>query len=151
MLLFIGSKLTKTWPALMDYLRPIWRRSCEAEVATRKIIWIGVGKGEAPAGALEIAATPAALPNITRELLEPSCWAARRRKAPALTKKLTEVADILKAAHFGVAVWSADTVDALSIEMLTGLVIDLNKNTRFSCVRSVPPMNAAASCSPRAG
>jgi formylmethanofuran dehydrogenase subunit B len=141
-LLFIGSKLTKTWPQLMDYLRPDLAPVFEAEVTARKIIWIGAGRGEAPAGALELAATPAALPNIIASL-RAIVLGRKTTQTPAMTKKLTEIAEILKAAHFGIAVWSADTVDTLTIEMLTGLVIDLNKNTRFSCVRLVPPMNAA--------
>jgi formylmethanofuran dehydrogenase subunit B len=60
-----------------------------------------------------------------------------------MTRKLAEVAEILKAAHFGVAIWSGESTDTLTIEMLTGLVIDLNKNTRFSSLRVAPQMNAA--------
>lgn len=141
-LLFIGSKLTKTWPQVMDYLRPDLAPVMESEITARKIVWIGAGKGEAPAGALEIAATPAALPNVIASL-RAIVSGRKTTQGAAITRKLTEIAEVLKAAHFGVAVWSAETVDPLSIEMLTGLVIDLNKNTRFSCVRLVPPMNAA--------
>ena len=35
-------------------------------------------------------------------------------------------------ARFGVAVWSAACLDALEIEMVNGLVRDLNESTRFS-------------------
>jgi formylmethanofuran dehydrogenase subunit B len=141
-LLFIGSNLTKAWPPLMEYLRPDLAPVLEAEVTARKIVWIGAGKGEAPAGTLEVAATPAALPNILASL-RAIVLGRKTTQGPAMTKKLTEVAEILKAAHFGVAVWSAESADTLSIEMLTGLIIDLNKNTRFSSVRLVAPMNAA--------
>ena len=38
----------------------------------------------------------------------------------------------LKAAAFGVALWSPEEIDALTIEMLTGLIKDLNAATRWS-------------------
>ena len=38
----------------------------------------------------------------------------------------------LRESRFGVAIWSAAELDALSIEMLCGLVDDLNATTRFS-------------------
>src|SRR5262249_19827659 len=45
---------------------------------------------------------------------------------------LAKAAAFLKSARFGIAVWSAATLDALAIEMLCGLINDLNANTRFS-------------------
>jgi len=141
-LLFIGSKLTKTWPRLMEFLGPELPPRFEPGIAARKIIWIGAGKGEAPAGALEIAATPASLPAIVASL-RALVLGRKTTQSAVMTRKLTEIAEILKAAHFGVAVWSPESVDTLSIEMLTGLVIDLNKNTRFSSLRVAPQMNAA--------
>jgi formylmethanofuran dehydrogenase subunit B len=141
-LFFIGSKLTKTWPQLMDYLGPGLAPRFEPEISARKIIWIGASKGEAPPGALEIAATPATLPNIIASL-RAIVLGRKTTQSAAMTRKLTEIAEVLKAAHFGVAVWSAESVDTLTIEMLTGLVIDLNKNTRFSSLRIAPQMNAA--------
>jgi len=141
-LLFIGAKLTKTWPQLMEHLAPNLAPRLQPEITARKIIWIGGAKGEAPAGAIELAATPAALPNMIASL-RAIILGRKTKQTPAITRKLTEIAEILKAAHFGVAVWSAESIDTLTIEMLTGMVIDLNKNTRFSSVRLVPPMNAA--------
>jgi formylmethanofuran dehydrogenase subunit B len=47
-------------------------------------------------------------------------------------KTLDAVAGELRAARFGVALWSASELDALSIEMLCGLVDDLNAKTRFT-------------------
>jgi formylmethanofuran dehydrogenase subunit B len=55
---------------------------------------------------------------------------------------LDGVADGLKAARFGVAVWSAAELDALTIEMLCGLVADLNATTRFSGLPLAPADNA---------
>lgn len=51
---------------------------------------------------------------------------------PVSMQVLDGLADALKAAKFGVAVWSAANLDALVIEMLCGLVDDLNATTRFS-------------------
>ena len=47
-----------------------------------------------------------------------------------------------KAARFGVAVWSAAELDVLAIEMLCGLVQDLNAKTRFTGLPLAPPDNA---------
>jgi formylmethanofuran dehydrogenase subunit B len=56
--------------------------------------------------------------------------------------KLEQLATALKAARFGVAVWSADAIDAPTIEMLCGLLDDLNATTRFSGLPLAPGDNA---------
>src|SRR6202043_3037453 len=48
------------------------------------------------------------------------------------TKLLDALVAELQAARFGVAVWSAGGLDVLTIEMLCGLIGDLNAKTRFS-------------------
>jgi formylmethanofuran dehydrogenase subunit B len=53
-------------------------------------------------------------------------------KTRVSSNQLNQIAVALKAARFGVAVWSAAEMDALSIEMLCGLLNDLNAATRFS-------------------
>ena len=58
------------------------------------------------------------------------------------SSQLDQIAIALKAARFGVAVWSAAEMDALSIEMLCGLLNDLNAATRFSGLPLAPPDNA---------
>jgi formylmethanofuran dehydrogenase subunit B len=50
--------------------------------------------------------------------------------------------EILRAARLGVAVWSAAELDVLTIEMLCGLVKDLNAKTRFTGLPVVPGDNA---------
>jgi formylmethanofuran dehydrogenase subunit B len=50
----------------------------------------------------------------------------------------------LRKVRFGVAIWSAAQHDGLIIEMLCGLVDDLNKGTRFSGLPLAPSDNAAA-------
>jgi formylmethanofuran dehydrogenase subunit B len=61
---------------------------------------------------------------------------------PISAKLLREVANALKAARFGVAVWSPAMLDPLAIEMLCGLVDDLNATTRF-CTLPLAPRDDA--------
>jgi formylmethanofuran dehydrogenase subunit B len=58
-------------------------------------------------------------------------------------KAIADLAARLKAARFGVAAWSAAGLDALAIEMLCGLVADLNARTRFAGLPLAPGDNAA--------
>lgn len=58
------------------------------------------------------------------------------------TKTIDELAKRLQAAKFGVAIWSAVALDALVIEMLCGIVADLNAQTRFSGFSRAPGDNA---------
>src|SRR5262249_43345817 len=54
-------------------------------------------------------------------------------KTPVPQRAIDALAQNLRAARFGVVVWSASSgIDALAIEMLCGLVKDLNATTRFS-------------------
>ena len=55
-----------------------------------------------------------------------------------------QVAAELKRARFGVAIWSAAELDRLTIEMLCGLVNDLNEGTRFSGLPLASADNAPA-------
>ena len=63
--------------------------------------------------------------------------------APVGVKTIRSLADQLKNARFGTAVWSAATLDALSIEMLCGLIKDLDAKTRFSGLPLPPDDNAS--------
>jgi formylmethanofuran dehydrogenase subunit B len=56
---------------------------------------------------------------------------------------LDSIATTIKAARFGVAVWTAESLGALEIEMLHGLVRDLNDTTRFSTLPLPAPDNGA--------
>jgi formylmethanofuran dehydrogenase subunit B len=62
--------------------------------------------------------------------------------SPVPAPVLDGLAGALKAARFGVAAWSATELDALAIEMLCGLVADLNAATRFSGLPLPPGDNA---------
>ena len=56
--------------------------------------------------------------------------------------KLKSSADRLWSAKFGVAVWQPGSLDEPSVEMLMGLVRDLNRNTRFSAMPLAGASNA---------
>jgi formylmethanofuran dehydrogenase subunit B len=63
--------------------------------------------------------------------------------APVPVRTLDALATGLQAARFGVAIWSVVELDALAVEMLCGLVDDLNAHTRFTGLALPPPDNAA--------
>jgi formylmethanofuran dehydrogenase subunit B len=63
-------------------------------------------------------------------------------KTRIASNKLEQLATALRTARFGVAIWSADAIDAPTIEMLCGLLNDLSEETRFSGL-PLPPANNA--------
>jgi formylmethanofuran dehydrogenase subunit B len=63
-------------------------------------------------------------------------------KAAVSARLLDQISRELKASRFGVAIWSVAGIDALAIEMLCGLVNDLNAMTRFSTLPLPPSDNA---------
>lgn len=65
------------------------------------------------------------------------------RPAGATDHAIEALAADLGKAKFGVAVWSAAALDALTIDMLCGVVRDLNATTRFSGLPLAPADNAA--------
>jgi formylmethanofuran dehydrogenase subunit B len=58
------------------------------------------------------------------------------------SKQLRQISATLKQSRFGTAVWSSAELDSLIIEMLCGLVNDLNAATRFSGLPLAPEDNA---------
>lgn len=141
-LLFIGPKLSEAWPDLAERLDLSARPRLAAEKAPRKIFWLGPGRGEAAAlGATEIAASPAALP-LAVAALRAAVLDRKTRSDGSSAQKLKDLAAALKAAHFGAVVWSAESLDRLTIEMIGGLVFDLNQKTRCSNLPLVSGLNA---------
>jgi formylmethanofuran dehydrogenase subunit B len=74
---------------------------------------------------------PAELPGLLA-LLRARVLGRAVTAASRTIKAIDVIAADLKAARFGVAVWSAEDLDALTIEMLCALVDDLNAGTRFT-------------------
>jgi formylmethanofuran dehydrogenase subunit B len=111
----------------------------------RRIIWLCPGRD-----LLTIADTIDAAP-IGRELKDlPGLLATLRAhiagrpigKTCISSKQLRQISAILKQSRFGTAVWSSAELDPLIIEMLCGLVSDLNATTRFSGLPLAPEDNA---------
>jgi formylmethanofuran dehydrogenase subunit B len=140
--------LPEVWPDLRTHALA----SPAAAGARRRILWLcpgdtarrgplGVDRG----GGVEIETVSGdaeALPGMLAALR------ARVNGRPfALTgaglREIDGLATALQSATFGVAVWCAARLDALTIEMLSGLVADLNARTRFTGLPLAPGDNAA--------
>ncbi|MGO9134311.1 MAG: tungsten formylmethanofuran dehydrogenase [Methylovirgula sp.] len=142
-LVFIGAKLPAAWPDMLARLEPGSPAHFDTTHAPRKVIWIGPGRGEAAAipGVKEIAATPSELP-VLLAALRAAVSGHKTRKDTVLDRKLAGIADDLKAAKFGVVVWSSSVIGRLTIEMIYGLLLELNQTTRFTGLPIGPAGNA---------
>lgn len=135
LILLVGPGLPSYWPDIFERLA-LDRPPLHGGQNKRRVLWIGPKRNEAKLEGVEIetiAATPQELPGVIGALR------ARVGGRPvalsaAATKKLDAHAEALKAARFGVAVWAAAGLDTLTVEMLQGLVTDLNATTRFTGV-----------------
>jgi formylmethanofuran dehydrogenase subunit B len=110
--------------------------------AERRIFWLCPGRDLGAARQITV---------IGREPRDlPALLAALRARVngrpvgspPVSTPVLDGLAEALRAARFGVAVWPAAELDGLAIEMLCGIVNDLNATTRFSGLPLGPGDNA---------
>jgi formylmethanofuran dehydrogenase subunit B len=137
LLLLVGPGLTEAWPELPARL---------FADTNRRIVWLCPGGAAGQAHAHEnisiIGSDPEDLP-ILLAALRARCAGRPVAKTPIVVEELNALAGDLVKAHFGVAVWSAAELDELTIEMLCGLVKDLNDGTRFSGLPLAPPDNAA--------
>jgi formylmethanofuran dehydrogenase subunit B len=138
--------LFDVWPDLRTHpLKPP-----AAAEARRRIIWLGADekarsarRDHGPGAEIEdVAAGPEMLPALIGALR------ARVSDRPvALSgsrlREIDALAAAMRLATFGVAVWSAARLDVLTIEMLCGLVKDLNATTRFTGLPLAPKDNAA--------
>src|SRR5215831_2598584 len=131
-LLLIGPGFGEAWRELPARLFGAPQQRESGDPLERRIYCV------CPAGDWPIAASAVVVKGQRREI--PTLLAALRGrlsngpigKARVSSSQLDQIAIALKAARFGVAVWSAAEMDALSIEMLCGLLNDLNAATRFS-------------------
>jgi formylmethanofuran dehydrogenase subunit B len=130
-LLFIGKDLTKIWPAMMERLSPDEIPPFDLAREPRKLLRIAPGRG-AKADGLTIETLDSSNLHTTLAALRARAAGRPVSCAKNVRRKLDEFVEVLKNARFGVAVWGGDSLDSLSIEMLHGLIRDLNKTTRFS-------------------
>ena len=135
LVLLVGSGLSGYWPAIFERLA-LDKDTVHGGKTKRRVLWIGPKRGEAKVEGVEIETIPATEAEL------PGVLAALRARvggrpvalSAAATKKLDAHAEALKAARFGVAVWAAAGLDSLIVEMLQGLVTELNATTRFTGV-----------------
>jgi formylmethanofuran dehydrogenase subunit B len=129
--LFIGRDLTRVWPAMMERLSPDEIPPFDLAREPRKLLWIARARG-AKVDGLTIETLDSSNLHTTLAALRARAAGRPVSCAKSARRKLDEIVEILKNARFGVAVWGGDSLDSLSIEMLHGLIRDLNKRTRFS-------------------
>jgi len=135
LVLLVGSGLTGYWPAIFERLA-LDKETVHGGKTKRRVIWVGPRRGEAKIEGVEvetIPATEAELPGVLAALRarvggRPTALSA------AAAKKLDAAAEALKSARFGVAVWAAAGLDSLMVEMLQGMITELNGTTRFTGV-----------------
>jgi formylmethanofuran dehydrogenase subunit B len=131
-LLFIGMDLIKIWPAMMARLSPGVIPPFDLAQEPRKLLWIAPGRGGAKVEGLAVQNLDTSDLHATLAALRALVAGRAVTYAKSMLRKLDEFAKVLKNARFGVAVWGSDAFDSLAIEMLHGLIRDLNKTTRFS-------------------
>jgi formylmethanofuran dehydrogenase subunit B len=144
--LLVGEGLLATWPGLNERLLRTPARPAGLNVA-RRIIWLAPHADAAiPGFSGEIEVIAAGL----GATLAGNLAALRARvkgrpvgRAQIPLPALNALAETLKGARFGLAVWTAASLRALEIEMLNGLARDLNETTRFSTLPLAAPDNAA--------
>jgi formylmethanofuran dehydrogenase subunit B len=134
-LLLVGDALMQAWPALNERLLQPPATSQGVNVA-RRIVWLapeadatilGFG-GDVEVIAAGLGTTLAANLAALRARVKSRPVAGAQIPLPTLDA----LAAVLKGARFGVALWTAARLGALELEMLNGLVRDLNETTRFS-------------------
>jgi formylmethanofuran dehydrogenase subunit B len=149
--LLVGDGLTEAWPQLNERLLAPPARPEGVDVK-RRIIWlapaigarIGGFEGDIEIWKAERGATLAVNLAALRARVKNRPIANPRIARSALPLSvLDSIATTIKAARFGVAVWTAESLGALEIEMLHGLVRDLNDTTRFSTLPLPAPDNGA--------
>jgi formylmethanofuran dehydrogenase subunit B len=131
MLLLVGPSLDKEAPELGRWLG--LGASDEGHTGTeRMIVRLCPGRGAQPMrGETHVGRDVDQLPTVLAALrARIADRPAGKTGVPA--KAIADLATRLKAARFGVAVWSAADLDPLVIEMLCGIVADLNAHTRFT-------------------
>ncbi len=131
-LLFVGKDLTRVWPAMMARLSPAEIPPFDLAREPRKLLWIAPGRGGAKLEGLTIDMLDSLDLHTALAALRARAAGRPVSCAKSMLRKLDEFAGVLKNARFGVAVWGGDELDSLAIEMLHGLIRDLNKTTRFS-------------------
>jgi formylmethanofuran dehydrogenase subunit B len=132
--LLVGAGAFDAWPGLADGLAVTKPRLAAAD-ASRRVLWLGARKGASSLlpGIHAIASSAAGLRDKIAAL---RAGLAGHRDVTGFSPRarFEQLLAVLREAKFGVAVWAEGDLDRLTLEMLAGLVRDLNATTRFSCL-----------------
>lgn len=144
LVLLVGDGFGQDWPDIGEQLLSVPARP-QGDAVARKVICLTDKGGMAIPGVDAEVVSLGANSTLAANLAALRACVNMRKiaAADASVSALDALAAQLKAARFGVAVWSAARLDALTIEMIHGLVRDLNKTTRFSTLALAPPDNGA--------
>jgi formylmethanofuran dehydrogenase subunit B len=141
-LLMVGPGLETAWPQFHDRLFARRPGPEFTDASSRRVFRLCPGmKAKDRSEEMVIGRAPKDLPALLAALR--ATVAGRRSRKLRDTPAIDRLAGELRAARFGVAMWSAAELDGLTIEMLCGLVNDLNQSTRFSGLPLMPGDHAA--------
>ncbi len=144
-ILLVGAGLATAWLGLVPRL--LARMPDANLAASRKVYWLcpGSDRTKLRVDELRIETVGRDVRHLAAILaaLRARLAGRPRGKGQVADKALDNLAAGLSAAKFGVAVWAAAEIDALAIEMLCGIVKDLNARTRFSGLPLAPGDNAS--------
>ena len=143
-LLLVGDGLEESWPVLNKRLLVV-RPGLEDGAASRRVMWLaphGDDRLSRFDGPIEVVAAGTGT-TLAANLAALRARIKGRPVAASIIPLVTldALSDRLKAAKFGVAVWAAQSLGPLELEMLNGLVRDLNETTRFSTLPLPAPDN----------
>jgi formylmethanofuran dehydrogenase subunit B len=140
--LLVGDQSLETWPGLPAFLAS----DATSTSSGRRVVAMTGRAPEWPdAEVTLLRTTEAELPGLLAAL---RARVNARPLSPNFDRafEIEEASALLKAASFGVALWSPESLETLAIEMLMGLIKDLNITTRFGglSVAADATANAAA-------
>ena len=130
-LLLVGDGVFDAWPELGS-------RLIDRLPGGSRVVWLTGSAGER-FESIAIGTGVARLEALGRLRAE-----AKLRPLVSTPPALRALAQSLRAAKFGVVVWSGADLEPLAVEAIHGLVRDLNETTRFSTLPLAPPDACAA-------
>jgi formylmethanofuran dehydrogenase subunit B len=141
LVLLAGPGLDAAWPGFADRLLLGEPPPLEPERA-RRVIRLCPGSDHFSGAATTIGGDAPDVPVLLGALRALCARHAVRNETPNLDA-LRGCAEALTAARYGAVLWSEAALSGLGIEMLCGLIDDLNRTTRFAGTPLSAPGNAA--------
>jgi formylmethanofuran dehydrogenase subunit B len=149
--LVVGDAPLTSWPGLADFLFAAGPTHFSNATPPRRVVTLSSRGLAAPHDGCTVSWLKYGPAEISAQL---AVLRARAKSHPVASDfdsaETDRIAALLLAAKFGVAIWSPAEIDALAIEMLMGLVKDLNAETRWSGL-SVASDATVAGCTMAAG